>query len=291
MKGRVRLGIEGLGWLTAWRVSRALPERMVVAGFEKLFARSYRRNARQRAVVTRNLEPVVGTAAAPSVAREAFRWYGRYWAETFRMQDVSRAELDRRVRVFGEEHLARAQAQGRGVLLITAHLGNWDVGGRWAAERWPLSAVVEVLRPQMLFDRFVEYRRSIGMNIIPLERGADVTARCVEALGRGDILGLVCDRDLSSSGVEVRMFGRIAKFPPGAAVLALRTGAPILPAFAYQRVDGTWDAHVEPPIEMPDPSDPDAVPVIMQRFAAVLERFIVAEPAQWHVFSRYWIDE
>src|SRR5207247_1415305 len=92
---------------------------------------------------------------------------------------------------------------------------NLHPGGRWVAERWPLTVVVEVLRPKMLFDRFVAHRRSLGMTIIPLVRGGDATAKCLERIRAGDYVALVSDRDLSGSGVPVRMFGRQTKMPSG----------------------------------------------------------------------------
>lgn len=290
MKGPLRLRLEGIGWLAAWRVARVLPERMVMRGFERLSARSYRRNVAKRGIVAANLEPIVGAGAADEAAREAFRWYGRYWAETFRMQDLTDAEVDARVRCDGWERIAAAYEAGKGALLVTAHLGNWDAGGRWAAKRWPLTAVVEVLRPRMLFDRFLVHRRKMGLGIIPLERGQDVTGACLERLAKGEIVALVADRDLSGHGVEVTMFGRRVKLPPGPAVLSLRTGAPVLPACAYQHDDGTWQARVFDPITAADPHSDDAVRELTQKLATAFEGMIAAAPSQWHVFGPYWGD-
>jgi KDO2-lipid IV(A) lauroyltransferase len=288
MTGRLRLRLEGLGWLAAWRLARLFPERWVVATFERASARSWRRNLRRRTTVEANLAPVVGPEAAGPAARDAFRWYGRYWAETFRMQDLSDPELDARFRMEGREHIEAAFAAGRGAVIATPHLGNWDAGGRWVARRWPLTVVVEVLRPRMLFDRFVAHRRAGGMNIVPLERGGDATARCLERLGRGDLVALVCDRDLSGTGVEVKMFGRRTKMPPGPAVLALRAGAPLIPAGMFQFEDGAWLARVLPPL--PPPVEEDAVGALTQRLAESFETLIGAAPAQWHVFKPYWTD-
>lgn len=278
---------EGVGWLLAWRVARALPERWVVAGFERMSARSYRRNARRRAVVAANLEPVVGTQGLDHAVRDAFRWYGRYWAETFRMQDISEGEFDARLKVEGREHLQAAHDRGGGVFAVP-HLGNWDAGGRFACKHWPLTVVVEVLRPRMLFERFVEHRRALGMTIVPLERGGDSTARCLERLAVGDLVALVCDRDLSGSGIEVTMFGRTTKMPAGPAVLALRSGAPLMAACIYQREDGSWFVRVLAPIEV-DRDAPDAVARMTQALADAFEGFIREQPAQWHVFGKYWI--
>ncbi len=290
-KDSLRLRLEGIGWLAVWRLARLLPEGWVVSMFERLSLRSHRRNARRRAAVEANLEPIVGRARLDETVRESFRWYGRYWAETFRMEDLSDAELDGRMKVIGVEHIEKAYAAGRGAVLATAHIGNWDSGGRWVANRWPLTVVVEVLRPRMLFDRFVAHRRGLGMTIVPLERGGDATGRCMSDLADGKLIALVCDRDMSRSGVEVKMFGRRTKMPPGPAVLALRSGAPLIPACIYQQEDGAWNAMVMAPIKLEDPEAPDTVPIVTQRLADAFEELIGAHPEQWHVYSRYWIDE
>lgn len=281
----------GVAWLVAWRVVRLVPERTAYALFERMSARDHRRHARRRAAIAALLEPVVGAERLDGAVRDAFRWYGRYWAETFRMQDLSSAELDRRFSVTGIEHIEKAYEAGTGAVLATPHLGNWDAGGRWVAERWPLTVVVEVLRPAMVFERFVAHRRALGMTIVPLERGADPTARCIETVRAGELVALVADRDLSHSGVGVTLFGRATSMPAGPAVIALRTGAPLIPAAIFQRDDGTWQARVLDPILLPEPDAPGAVETLTQRLADAFAVLIAEEPAQWHVFNRYWLDE
>jgi lauroyl/myristoyl acyltransferase len=290
MSKSFRLQLEGIGWLTAWRIARWLPEKWTLAIFERLSARSMRRNAQRRAAVEDLLAPVVGDEAVPPLVPEAFRWYGRYWAETFRMQDLTDDELNARFTCIGYEHIDAAFKSGRGGVLATPHIGNWDAGGRWVANRWPLTVVAEVLRPRMLFDRFVEHRRALGMTIVPLERGGDATAKCLERLSKGELIALVADRDLSGSGVEVTMFGHRTKMPAGPAVLALRTGAPLIPACIYQHNDGTWVAKVLPAIDPPTAETSEAVAIMTQRLADCFEDLIAAEPSQWHVFNKYWID-
>lgn len=290
MIARLRLQIEGIGWLLAWRISRLLPEAWVYRTFEWLSLRSLRRNGARCAAVERLLEPVVPPGELRAHVEEAFRWYGRYWAETFRMEDLTDAQLDARFVCDGRENIQNAFDSGKGGVLATLHIGNWDAGGRWVAKNWPLTVVVEVLRPRMLFDRFVEHRRALGMTIVPLERGSDPTGKCIEQLKKGEMIALVADRDLSGSGVAVTMFGRTTKIPPGPAVLALRTGCDLIPAAIYQRDDGTWRALVLPPVERPDENASDSVAVYAQRLAEKFEELIRVAPAQWHVFNRYWID-
>lgn len=284
----LRVRLEGAAWLTAWQISRLLPERFVVRAFERLAERSYRRNERRRRIVEQNLAAVVPPDELAETVRAAFRWYGRYWAETFRMHDISEPEFARRFSIEGDEHIERAVAAGRGAVFATLHQGNWDAGGRWAARRWGLTVVVEVLRPRSLFERFVAHRRELGMRIIPLERGGDATARCIDELRQGRLVALVADRDLTGRGVEVEMFGRRTRLPRGPALLSIRTGAPLIPATILQRDDGSWHAHVMPPLD--SSGGEDAVPAITQRLARAYEDLIARAPAQWHMFSSYWLD-
>jgi KDO2-lipid IV(A) lauroyltransferase len=286
----LRLKLIGIAYLLAWRITRLLPLRWAAKLFDRASARSFRKNERRRAVVRENLEPVVGTGPVLDAAvEEAFMSYGRYWMETFRMQDVPNEELTRRFDGENLSSLDEIHKRGRGGVLATPHLGNWDAGGRWVAERWPLTVVVEVLRPRMLFDRFVAHRRSLGMTIVPLVRGGDATAKCLEKIREGGYVALVSDRDLSGTGVEVRMFGRTTKMPPGPAVLALRAGVPLIPACIYMTPKG-WHAVVMDPIDggLTGESPPN-VSELTQRLAGAYEQLIAREPSQWHAFSRMWL--
>ena len=288
MIARFTAWLSGIAWLIGWRLARVLPEPWVVAGFERLGARNHRRNDVLRETVRKNLEPVVAPERLDRTVEEAFRWYGRYWAETFRMQDLSRAQLDARMRTEGLEHIEKAFAEGRGAVLATPHLGNWDSGGRFVAERWPLTVVVEVLKPRMVFERFVAHRRGLGMHIIPLERGGDPIQGCEAAIRDGGLVALVSDRDMSKRGIEVTLFGKTTTMPPGPAVLALRTGAPLIPAAIYQHEDGTWLGRVMEPLPTPHGEGSDAVAELTQSLASAFESLIRHAPEQWHVFTPFW---
>ncbi|MCA1832659.1 MAG: phosphatidylinositol mannoside acyltransferase [Actinomycetota bacterium] len=291
---RVRLQAAALGYQAAWLIARKLPERTATRLAEWTALKLWKRNEATRNRVARNLAPVVGEGPhLEQVTREAFKSYGRYWLETFRLQDMSSPELDKRFFTVGLENIEKAYAAGKGAVIATMHLGNWDVAGRWVAERWPLVAVVEVLRPKKLFDKFVEHRRKLGMTIVPLVKGGDATAECVRYLNEGRLIALVADRDMSGSGIEVQMFGRRTKIPPGPAVMSLRTGAPLIPAVIYDRPDGTWIAHVTERIDGDENhDDPEAVRALTRKLAQSFEGLARREPSQWHaMFQRYWIDE
>lgn len=292
MMRRLKLALVGIGYLAGWRLARLAPAGLVRRVFDAMSMRTWRRNERRRNTVRENLLPIVGDGPTlDDTVREAFLLYGRYWMETFRMQDLSSEELNERFRGENLESLDEIYKRGRGGVLATPHLGNWDAGGRWVAERWPLTVVVEVLKPKMLFDRFVAHRRSLGMTIVPLVRGGDATTKCLEKIREGGYVALVSDRDLTGTGVPVTMFGKRTKLPPGPAVLALRSGAPLIPACIYHGPDGAWYTIVMDPIDGGITGEtPENVAILTQRLAECFERMVAREPAQWHAFSRMWLD-
>ncbi|MFP5225068.1 MAG: phosphatidylinositol mannoside acyltransferase [Actinomycetota bacterium] len=278
------------GTLAMWQTISRMPDAAAYRTMESIFALQRARGGKTVQRLRETFSPIVGEAELESTITEAFRWYGRYWAETFRLPRISSQALSDRFRCEGCENIEAALGAGNGAVLATLHQGNWDAGGRWVADRWPLVAVAEVLRPRAMFERFLEHRRELGMVIEPLEKGGDVTKRCIQHVENNRLVALLSDRDLSGKGVPVRFFGETAKMAAGPAVIAARTGAPILPAVIFQRDDGTFDALVRPPVEGPADSSPTQIEAVTQRIADEYARFIEMEPAQWHMFQRFWPD-
>jgi KDO2-lipid IV(A) lauroyltransferase len=255
----------------------------------------YRLDQRRREALRENLRQVLGPQARRAeverVARKGFRLYGRYWAEAFRLEDLSRDEILRRWSIQGREHLDAALAEGKGAIFATPHIGNWDAGATWLAiEGYELTTIVERLKPVELFDRFVQYRRALGMEILPLDNGSESMRGVLRALRAGRLVALVCDRDLTGHGLRVSMFGAPAALPGGPASLALKTGAALLPCAVLQGPKvGHWTGVVRPPI-WPEPTGDARVDTLAltQRLATEFERLIAATPEQWHVLSRFW---
>jgi phosphatidylinositol dimannoside acyltransferase len=209
--------------------------------------------------------------------------------EAFRLEDLTPAEIRGRLRIEGREHIDTALAAGRGAIFASPHVGNWDAGGAWlAATGYPATAVVERLRPAELYERFATYRRALGLELLPLDDGSETVRGVVRALRAGRLACLVCDRDLTGGGLEVRLFGARAQMPGGPASIALRTGAPLLPCTVYHdRRPGRWRAVVHPPLEPELSGDArkDTL-ALTQRLAAEFEGLIAAAPEQWHVLRR-----
>src|SRR5262249_28792394 len=148
--------------------------------------------------------------------------------------------------------LTRAHAAGTGAIIALPHAGNWDAAGAWVvATGLPLTTVAERLRPEGLYERFLAYRRGLGMNIVPATGGdRPPLAHLEAALGQAHIVPLLADRDLSARGVEVDFFGGRTRMAAGPALLALRTGAPLFVVSMWYESDAAC-GHLDGPLELP----------------------------------------
>jgi lauroyl/myristoyl acyltransferase len=184
--------------------------------------------------------------------------------------------------------LDESLAKGKGVIILSAHLGNWELGAAaLAANGYKIHAVVLHQPDARLYRLYQRQRIERQMNPIPLGRAA---RECLKVLRRNEIVALVGDRDFTSSRDTVEFFGHPARLPNGPAKLALATGAPIVPIFMIRRPDDTFTYVVEKPI-WADTSR-ESVPDLMRRIAAVLERVIRQYSEQWFLFHNLWnVDE
>lgn len=251
--------------------------------------------SRQRHRVAANLARITGeppeSERVQRLVVEAYRSYARYWLETFRLVREGREFWLERFRGIGEENIDKALAQGKGVVVVVGHLGNWDAAGAWVGARGnKLVTVAEVLRPRRMFDFFVEHRARLGMTIYGAEPG--VTSKLVEEARAGAVVAILGDRDLKGTGIEADFFGEPATFPVGAASVALRAGVPVLMGGVYERPlpDGRrgWVAELTEPIPMPEPGE-GAIAELTRTIAAELEELVRRHPEQWHVFQPFWI--
>jgi KDO2-lipid IV(A) lauroyltransferase len=247
-----------------------------------------RYNRRKREVVRQNMARVVDRDLDAFVD-EAFRSYARYWMETLRIPKPGTDEIKRRTTMEGMEGLAKLLDAGRGVLFVSPHTGSLDVAGAWLASHgWRVIAVAEELEPPALFELFSRLRRSVGVEVHAAGRGSSARA-LLTGLRSGAAVGLVADRDISGSGIEIEFCGEKTQLPTGPAVLALRTGAPIAVGTLYQRPMGRWHGVVLEPIEVePGRADPDRVREITEQVVRNMEVLIKREPGQWHLFQPNW---
>jgi KDO2-lipid IV(A) lauroyltransferase len=247
----------------------------------------------RRRIVERNLQRINGSPLSERALQrgvaEAFHSYAMYWMESFRLPDLTAEDLDRHMTYDGYERIVDAVAGGHGLIVALPHLGGWDYGGAWLATKgYPATVVVEALDPPELFEWFADFRRSLGLTIVP--HGREAGTAVLRALRQGGVVGLVADRDLEGNGVEVTFFGEKTTLPGGPATLALRTGAVILPAAIYFEGKRHHRGVVLPPIDTTRSGGSlrDDVARITQDLATALEELIRRAPEQWHLMQPNW---
>ena len=235
------------------------------------------------------------------LSRAGMRNYFRYFGEAFTLAGRSPEQIAARVRGVGVERVREHLADGRSVVLALGHQGNWDLAGAWAAGALgPVSTVAERLDPPEVFEAFVSLRESLGMEIIPLDRGRDVFRDLVRATRSGGrLVPLLADRDLTERGIEVDLCGHRARVAAGPAALAVSTGAPLMVAtLRHERLDGArqaaagtrWGLVVEfVPVAAPDLPRAEKVHVMTQSWVDVLGADIARHPTHWHMLQRVFL--
>ena len=244
-----------------------------------------------RATVAGNQAQVLGRPAddpmVQASTREAFALYARYWFDTFNVLGWSDERVRDAFRFEGIQHVEKGLAEGKGVVIALPHTGNWDVGGRAMGLRVEtVVSVAEHLKPERLFELFLDHRIRLGIDIIDLASD-HVGRQLTQQLEQNRIVALVADRDLSGGGIEVEMFGRTRRMPAGPALLALSAGAPLISGPTYTTKDG-WVEVLTPVSIEPTGRRKDDVVALTRALATAFEKAIAAAPSDWHLFQPGW---
>jgi len=271
-------------------VARVLPRSLVDALARILADREFHADTAKRAAVVSNLRRIhayAGTARTASEldaeAREVFRGFARHLVDFFRCPRLDPITLPGLVSIEGREHLAAAQAEGKGVIAFSAHFGSWEMSlAACVALGYTVNLVALTMRDPSTDRLFQSRRRGRGVRLIRF-RGA--VRPMLAVLARNEVIALAGDIDFSAASHLMSFFGAPARLPMGIARIAARTGAPILPGFIYQRPRGRCLFQMYPPVR---PALGEAPELIQRRLVAVLEREIARDPTEWFVFHDVW---
>jgi len=234
------------------------------------------------------VRPDLTEAELKVAVRETFSHYAHYWVESFRLPGTPPDVLHRGLRAEGVEHITDAIAAGTGCILAMPHLGAWEWSAFWLTSyhQMPVTAVVEAVEPPELAAWFVGLRTRLGMEVVPLDANAGTAA--ARALKANRVLSLLSDRDVAGGGVEVEFFGERTTLPAGPATLALRSGAPLVPATTYFDGDGHYGV-ARPPLDTSRQGKlREDVARITQNLAHEFEAMIRKAPEQWHLLQPNW---
>ena len=265
------------GWLTA--LVAGMPLRLGYALADLLTEIHFRCFPARRHAALANLTAALPRASRRErlrVVRHMMRSYNRMMYEFFRLPHMSREDLLRSVEVVGREHLAKAVARGRGVILISTHIGNWELAAVVLAYwGYTIHAVAGVQLGRWLAPAVRETKSELAIHTVAPEDGF---RRLLRALEHNDLIALMVDGDIYSHGVPVEFFGRETRFPAGPGVLAQRSGALIISGFCERLGPGRFRIVMEPAL---DPVRFPHTAALNAEVAAISERHIRGHLDQW----------
>ena len=283
--------LSAYAYFAGWRIVRWLPERtayrLAYAAADFLTKRKGKNVSRLRSNLQRT-KPNMTELDLDLLLIDAMRSYMRYWCDTFRFPDWSPERVRETVSVTNEHLLLDAISAKTGVIVTLPHAGNWDhAGAYFCGKGINLVTVAEHLKPEKLFLKFLSYRQAMGMEVLPLD--GRVLGTLEQRLRQGALVALIADRDLSRSGIAVTFFGAPSRMPPGPAILALKTDAPLITAFVSYTETGI---HIDfNQVSLPTSgSDEEKISHIVQDMAQEFEVGIAAHPEDWHMLQRIWTD-
>ncbi|MFJ9177243.1 phosphatidylinositol mannoside acyltransferase [Streptomyces sp. NPDC102360] len=287
---RITDALYGLGWATV----KKLPEPVAQRLGRTIADAAWKKRGKGVQRLEANLARVVPDATPQrlqQLSKACMRSYLRYWMESFRLPAWSKERIQEGVSIKDVHYLTEGLDAGKGVVLALPHMANYDLAGAWVTTRLdtPFTTVAERLKPETLYDRFVAYRESLGMEVLPHTGGA-AFGTLARRLRAGGLVCLVADRDLSSSGVEVKFFGEATRMPAGPAMLAQQTGALLLPVTLWYDDSAIMRGRVHPPVDVPETGTrAEKTSVMTQALADAFATGIADHPEDWHMLQRLWL--
>jgi lauroyl/myristoyl acyltransferase len=290
--------LTGLAYRLGWKLICRVPLSWAQRAFTVVADVAWRRQGPKVQVLEANLHRVLNYSAPGgdvdgkelrTLSRAALRSYARYWLEVFRLPVIPAERIlsGMHIEPAGEAALFANLKAGRGVVIALPHMGNFEQAAAWVVLRGAgsFTTVMERLRPESVYEAFVRFRQSLGMEVLPLTGGLSPFGTLAQRLRAGGLVCLVSDRDLKESGVEVEMFGEKARIAATAA-LAVHTGAALMPVATWFEGDD-WGAHIYQEIPVPaSGTRSEKVAAMSQQVARVFETAIAEHPQDWHMLQR-----
>jgi KDO2-lipid IV(A) lauroyltransferase len=280
-------------YLFAWKVIGVLPEKSAYKLANKISDQIFNKNGKGVKRLRNNYKRVLTSISndeLEALTKEGMRSYLRYWFDTFRLNKWSKSRIIETTFVVRENLLRDPIETKEGCIIALPHAGNWDhAAAYFCSTGIPITAVVEKLKPKAIFNKFLAYRESIGIEAISHKE--KTMPILMERLNQGKLVALVADRDMSRNGIEVNFLGGVAKMPAGPAILAVKTGSPLVTAYIRyidKGIEITFDETIKLPVTG---SEEEQIRIVTQSMADNFAKRIKDSPVDWHMLQRIWVDE
>lgn len=257
----------------------------------KLLGRLYYHVApRQRKRALEQIQESLGISPdeADRIIRSLFIKMGQTFLEVMYMPSLNPENIKQFVHIENRHYLADALAQGKGIVFLTAHIGNWEwLGASLSMDGFPMTSVIK-RQPNDQHTRILnEYRQMVGIEIFA--RGTTELVAAAKSLKKGKILGFLADQDAGPTGLFIEFLGKVASTPLGPAVFAKRFGSPVVPVFIVRHSEGGHRVIINPPLYYQDTGNEDEdLASLTKNMTAVIEAAIKQYPDEWIWFQKRW---
>jgi len=272
-------------------LTRLLPRRACLWTGQTLGSLAFRVDRKHRRLALANLEKALGREAGADerlrIARDSFRHFGRVTADVLKWTRLKAARRETLLKVEGEEHIRQALRGGRGVIVFSAHFGNWEIAAQAIAKLGPLNVVARPLDNPLIEARLAQFRSRLGAKVISKFQAAKPI---LQALRRNEIVAILIDQNvLRREAVFVDFFGLAAATTPSLASFSLRTRSPLIPVFCHPAPHSSYLVRIGAPLHL-EPGGESAQDVlkITQASAKIIEVEVRRKPGLWFWFHNRW---
>jgi len=274
-------------------ISLILPLKLVYAIAVFLADLYYSFAFRDRRAVLANLKAIFPDKPAKElrkICRRVFQNFAKYLCDFFRFQKIDAGYIKSNIQVKNRHYLDETLRKGKGAVILTAHLGNWELGGAVIAQLgYPFWVVALPHKVKKVNDFFDAQRQSKGVKIIPVGKAV---RDCISQIKKNNFIALVGDRDFSEKGIILDLFGKPTHFPEGPAALSLITRSPIVPGFMLRNKDDSFTLSFEQPLDFePGKEREKDIADLISCYKIIFEDYIRKYPEQWYIFQKFWVEE
>jgi len=285
-----------LGWIAiiiCFSIVKLIPRRWLYGFAQQLSALGYVLAIKQRKLAQESLEIAFGgektKAEIEGIARDSFTYMVKSGFELIFMTDKP-GLLKKRIGFKGKEYLDAALKEGRGVILVSAHFGNFPLMlSRLSQEGFKTAGIMRPMRDSRVEKIFLEKRKKFGVRTIYSQPRNTCVDSTIKALRQNEIVFIPIDQNFGTAGVFVDFFGQKAATATGPIIFAQRTKAKLLPCFIVRQPDDTHKIIFEPALELEEGSSPsETIRINIQRLTNIIEDYIRRYPAEWSWIHRRW---